>query len=91
MKKHKTKPSAYDLSRAGIIIPDEKYYKKILIEGAFINHSLLLTTRYDLNLYNERLLPEHGHPSLFLHLVLRNIHMVIVKFQELANAVFPYK
>lgn len=49
MKKRKEKSSANNLSCVGIIIPDEKYYKKILIEDVFINPSLLRTTRYDRN------------------------------------------
>lgn len=49
MKKRKEKSRANNLSCAGIIIPDVKYYKKILIEGVFINPSLLRTTRYDRN------------------------------------------
>lgn len=91
MKKHKTKPSAYDLSRAGIIIPDEKYYKKILIEGVFINPSLLRTTRYDRNSRIEKQLPQYNPRSLFPHPVLRIILQAVAKFREWMGAFFPYK
>jgi hypothetical protein len=49
MKKRKEKSPANNLGCVGIIMPDEKYYKKILIEDVFINPSLLRTTRYDRN------------------------------------------